>query len=47
MTSVEKIRTGKFKIPKDQLLSGGQGGATAPAEAQGGFTVVNDDDLPF
>ena len=43
----EKIRAGKFKVPKDQLLSGSQGGTPAPADSQSGFTVVNDDDLPF
>ena len=47
VTSVEKIRTGKFKIPKDQLISGSQGGAPAPADVPNGFTVINDDDLPF
>ena len=47
VTSVEKIRTGKFKIPKDQLINGGQSGAPAPADAQGGYTVVNDEELPF
>lgn len=47
VTSVEKIRTGKFKIPKDQLLSGSQGSTPAPADSQGSYTVVHDDDLPF
>lgn len=47
VTSVEKIRAGKYKVPKDQLLSGSQGGTPAPADSQSGFTVVNDDDLPF
>jgi len=47
VTSVEKIRAGKFKIPKDQLISGGQGDASAPASVPSGFTVINDDDLPF
>lgn len=47
VTSVEKIRTGKFRIPKDQLISGSQDGAPAPAAAPNSYTVVNDDDLPF
>ena len=46
--SVEKIRTGKFKLPKDQLLSGTSSANTATSgDAPGGFTVVHDDDLPF
>lgn len=42
--SVEKVRTGKYKIPKDQYLKGHQ--ETSDAD-DSGFTVVHDDDLPF
>ena len=44
--SVEKIRTGKYKLPKDQLL---RGDAAEPASStpSGGYSVVHDDDLPF
>ena len=44
--SVEKIRSGKFRLPKDQLL---HSDAAEPASSapSGGFTVVHDDDLPF
>lgn len=45
--SVEKIRSGKFKLPKDQLLSGSSAEVTTSATVPGGFTVVHDDDLPF
>jgi hypothetical protein len=44
--SVEKIRTGKYKLPKDQLLSGGSSDSAA-SSVPSGFTVVHDDDLPF
>lgn len=43
--SVEKIRSGKYKLPKDQLLS--DTGSTTSENAPGGYTVVHDDDLPF
>lgn len=47
--SVEKIRTGKYKLPKDQLLSNGAGTSVSTSDTvPGGFgTVVHDDDLPF
>lgn len=47
--SVEKIRTGKFKIPKDQLLKEESDAAepSSTSTTSGGFTVVHDDDLPF
>ena len=46
--SVEKIRTGKYKLPKDQLLSGSSAAeVTTSNTVPGGFTVVHDDDLPF
>lgn len=47
--SVEKIRTGKYKLPKDQLLSENAAGAdvTTSGTVPGGFSVVHDDDLPF
>lgn len=38
-TSVEKIRAGKYKLPKDQLLE--------RSTSSSGFTPVSDDDLPF
>jgi len=44
--SVEKIRSGKYKLPKDELLSG-DAAEPAPSAPSGGFTVVHDDDLPF
>ena len=43
--SVDKIRSGKYKLPKDQLLPGSD--APATSAAPGNFTVVHDDDLPF
>jgi len=47
--SVDKIRTGKFKIPKDQLLKEESDAAepSSTSTTSGGFTVVHDDDLPF
>ncbi len=47
--SVDKIRSGKFKLPKDQLLPGSvQAEVTTSDTVPGGhFTVVHDDDLPF
>lgn len=47
--SVEKIRTGKYKLPKDQLLSNSAGASVSTSDTvPGGFgTVVHDDDLPF
>ena len=42
--SVEKVRTGKYKIPQDQYLKVHQ--ETSDAD-DSGFTVVHDDDLPF
>lgn len=46
--SVEKIRTGKFRLPKDQLLSSGGGAEVTTSDTvPGGFAVVHDDDLPF
>lgn len=44
--SVEKIRSGKYKLPKDQLLPGGPA-ESSTSSASGGYTVVHDDDLPF
>ena len=43
--SVDKIRSGKYKLPKDQLLPGSD--APSTSAAPGNFTVVHDDDLPF
>lgn len=40
-TSADKIRSGKYRLPKDQLLK------EDTASAPGGFTPVSDDDLPF
>lgn len=40
-TSVEKIRTGRYKLPKDRPLK-----RDTPS-ASNGFTPVLDDDLPF
>ena len=46
--SVEKIRSGKYKLPKDQLISGSASTESAASSApSGGYTVVHDDDLPF
>jgi len=46
--SVEKIRTGKYKLPKDQLLKDSDSADSSPTNTtSGGFTVVHDDDLPF
>ena len=45
--SVEKIRTGKYKLPKDQLLPDGSAEPSTNSEPSGGYTVVHDDDLPF
>ena len=47
VTSVEKIRTGKYKLPKDQLLSGERAEASTSGTPSEGFSVVHDDDLPF
>ena len=44
--SVDKIRTGKYKLPKDQLLSGSPA-EPAASSVPSGYTVVHDDDLPF
>ena len=44
--SVEKIRTGKYKLPKDQLLPGGSAEPSTNSTPDG-YTVVHDDDLPF
>lgn len=45
---VEKIRSGRFKLPKDQLLGDGSGSAsTSGGDSTGGLQVVHDDDLPF
>ncbi len=45
--SVEKIKSGKYNLPKNQMLS--RSAADKPAEGSGSssFTVVNDSDLPF
>lgn len=45
--SVDKIRNGRFKLPKDQLLSDDSAETSTSGTASGGFTVVHDDDLPF
>ena len=46
--SVEKIRTGKYKLPKDQLLKDSDSADSSSTNTtSGGFTVVHDDDLPF
>ena len=46
--SAEKIRTGKFRLPKDQLLSSGGGAEVTTSDTvPGGFAIVHDDDLPF
>ena len=42
--SVEKVRSGKYKIPKDQYLKGHEEKSDAD---DSGFAVVHDDDLPF
>lgn len=46
-TAVEKIRSGKFTLPKDKLVSRGSTSANSPTA---GFTEMDDitaDDLPF
>jgi len=45
--SVDKIRSGRYKLPKDQLLSDDSAEASTSGTPSGGFTVVHDDDLPF
>lgn len=45
--SVDKIRSGKFKLPKDQLLTEGSTAESTTSTSTGGFTVVHDEDLPF
>ena len=43
--STDKIRSGKYTLPNDQLLSDDATASTAAAP--GGYNVVHDDDLPF
>lgn len=47
--SVEKIRSGKFKLPNDQLLPDSSSTAASSGSPSGGSfsEVVHDDDLPF
>lgn len=45
--SVDKIRSGKYKLPKDQLISEGGSAESTTSTSSGGFTVVHDEDLPF
>lgn len=45
--SVDKIRSGKFKLPRDQLLTEGSTAESTTSTSTGGFTVVHDEDLPF
>ena len=46
--SVEKIRTGKYKLPKDQLLKDSDSADSSSTNTtSGGFTVVHDNELPF
>ena len=45
--SVDKIRSGRYKLPKDQLLSDDSAEASTSGTPSGGFTVVHDNDLPF
>lgn len=47
--SVDKIRAGKYKLPKDQLLPDSAGASVSTSDTvPGGYgTVVHDDDLPF
>lgn len=42
-TSVDNIRTGKYKLPQDKKLKN----RSQTAAASDGFTPVNDSDLPF
>lgn len=45
--SVEKIRSGKYNLPKNQMLSKNEAGKGAGESGSSSFTVVNDSDLPF
>lgn len=46
LTDVEKIRSGKFKIPKDDLLDGGRASAGVSRVPEG-FERLSDKDVPF
>lgn len=43
--SVEKIKTGNFRLPKDKLLNNST--ATADTSSANGYKDIPDDDLPF
>lgn len=43
--AIEKIRTGKFKLPKDKLLN--RGTTTSSTSSASGYKDIPDDDLPF
>ena len=43
--SVEKIKTGNFRLPKDKLLNGNT--ATADTSSASSYQDIPDDDLPF
>ena len=45
--SVEKIRSGKFKLPKDQRLSENRAEVSTSNTVPAQYTVIHDDDLPF
>jgi len=45
--SVEKIRSGKFRLPKDKLIAGNGTAESTSSTSSGGFAVVHDEDLPF
>ncbi len=41
--NIDKIRKGKFEIPKDKLLSN----SSEPANIPKGFEAIDDDEIPF
>lgn len=45
--SVEKIKSGKYTLPKNQTLSKNEAGKGTGESGSSSFTVVNDSDLPF
>jgi len=46
-TSVEKIRSGKFHLPKDKLLDNKSESSTSSKEADTGSLSITSEDLPF
>ena len=46
-TSVENIKEGKFKVPKDKPLKNGGSSTPSASPRQADFEEIGDDDLPF